>query len=49
VTENGVVNVLDFGSAKLVETARSQFEETEIARAQEHPNTQGGVIVGTAA
>jgi serine/threonine protein kinase len=40
VTENSVVKVLDFGLAKLVKTAPSDFEETEIARAQEHPNTQ---------
>jgi eukaryotic-like serine/threonine-protein kinase len=49
ITENGLVKVLDFGLAKLVETELSEFEATEIASGQERPNTEEGTIIGTVA
>jgi len=49
VTENGLVKVLDFGLAKLSETATSEFGDTATVRLPEGPNTEEGTIVGTAA
>lgn len=47
VTENGLVKVLDFGLAKLAETATGEFGET--ATVKQAPNTEEGTIVGTIA
>jgi len=49
VTENGLVKVLDFGLAKLAETAAGDSGETATVRAPEGPNTEEGTIVGTIA
>jgi eukaryotic-like serine/threonine-protein kinase len=49
VGSNGIVKVLDFGLAKLAETATSEFGETATLRAAEHPSTEEGTIVGTTA
>ncbi len=49
VTENGLVKVLDFGLAKLAETAAGEFGETATVKAPEGPNTEEGTIVGTIA
>lgn len=46
VAENGLIRVLDFGLAKLIETAPREFEETETATMHD---TGEGVIVGTVA
>src|SRR6476646_9274179 len=47
--ENGLVQVPDFGLAKLSETATSEFAETATIRAEEDPQTEEGTIVGTVA
>jgi serine/threonine protein kinase len=49
VTENGLVKVLDFGLAKLAETAAGEFGETATVTAPEGPHTEEGTIVGTIA
>lgn len=49
VTESGLVKVLDFGLAKLAETAPGEFGETATIRAPEGPHTDEGTIVGTTA
>ncbi len=49
VSENGLIKVLDFGLAKLVENTSGEFEKTETAGVRERANTEEGVIVGTVA
>src|SRR5690348_6203797 len=49
VGPNGQLKVLDFGLAKLTETATGEFEETVTMRAQDGPRTEEGVIFGTVA
>src|SRR6478736_7221692 len=49
VTENGLVKVLDFGLAKLAETATGEFGETATVRAPGGPSTEEGTILGTTA
>src|SRR4051812_18363191 len=49
VGPNGNVKVLDFGLAKLTETATGEFAETVTMRAQDGPRTEEGVIFGTVA
>jgi eukaryotic-like serine/threonine-protein kinase len=49
VTGDGLVKVLDFGLAKLAETATSEFGETATVRVPQGPHTEEGTIVGTAA
>ena len=49
VAENGLVKVLDFGLAKLTETATGRFGETVTTKAPEGPGTEEGTIVGTTA
>jgi len=49
MAENGLVKVLDFGLAKLTETATGEFGETATIRAEEDPRTEEGTIVGTVA
>jgi Tol biopolymer transport system component/tRNA A-37 threonylcarbamoyl transferase component Bud32 len=45
----GFVKVLDFGLAKLTETATGEFGDTATLRASEGPSTEEGTIVGTTA
>jgi serine/threonine protein kinase len=49
VTENGLVKVLDFGLAKLTETATGGFGETVTTKVSEGTGTEEGTIVGTTA
>lgn len=49
VDEHGLVKVLDFGLAKLTETAVGALGETATVRVPEGPNTEEGAIVGTVA
>ncbi len=49
VTGDGLVKVLDFGLAKLAETATSEFGETATVRALQGPHTEEGTVVGTTA
>ena len=49
VTEGGLVKVLDFGLAKLAETAPGEFNETATIKAPDGPHTDEGTIVGTTA
>src|SRR5713226_6129613 len=49
VDEHGLVKVLDFGLAKLTETAAGELGETATVRAPDGPNTEEGTIVGTVA
>lgn len=47
VNQNGLVKVLDFGLAKLTETASGNFGETATTKAPEGHRTEEGTIVGT--
>src|SRR5215470_8663466 len=49
VDEHGLVKVLDFGLAKLTETAPGDSGETATMRAPQGPGTEEGIIVGTVA
>src|SRR5207244_8968083 len=49
VSSDGVVNVLDFGLAKLTERISGELGETSTMRLDEKPNTAQGTIVGTVA
>jgi serine/threonine protein kinase len=49
VAENGHVKVLDFGIAKLSETATGEFEESATMGASDPTITEEGAIVGTVA
>src|SRR5229473_1270454 len=49
VDEHGLVKVLDFGLAKLTETAPGELGETATMRVREGPDTEEGAIVGTVA
>jgi serine/threonine protein kinase len=49
IDDHGLVKVLDFGLAKLAETATGEFGETVTVRAPERPSTEEGTIFGTTA
>ena len=49
VTGDGLVKVLDFGLAKLTDTATSEFGETATVRVPQGPHTEEGTVVGTTA
>jgi eukaryotic-like serine/threonine-protein kinase len=49
VSENGYVKVLDFGIAKLTEGITDELGETIPMRARDSPDTEEGVVLGTAA
>ena len=49
VTGDGLVKVLDFGLAKLTDTATSEFGETATVRVPQGPQTEEGTVVGTTA
>src|SRR5437867_4130381 len=47
VSEDGLVKVLDFGLAKLTQTAGGEFEATQTDRSADRPGTEEASIVGT--